>query len=71
MATDQEVICYGPCRIAAWLQMWFAQRRPAMQSHASADRVPALTGPTRVFRARLMVDAKFIRTIGADHPAAQ
>lgn len=67
LTTDEEVICYGPRWIAAWLQMRFAQRRLAMQSHACSDRVLTLTGRMSVFRARYVVDAQFIRTIEADH----
>lgn len=67
LTTDEEVICYGPRWIGAWLEMRFAQRRLAMQSHAVSDRVLTLTGRMSVFRARYIVDPKFIRTIEADH----
>ena len=67
LTTDEEVICYGPTWIAKWLDMRFAQRRLAMQSHALSNRVLTLTGRMSVFRARHIVDPKFIRTIEADH----
>jgi len=67
LTTDEEVICYGPEWIAAWLRMRFAQRRLAMQSHALSQRVLTLTGRFSVFRAKHIIDEKFIRTIEADH----
>ncbi len=67
LTTDEEVLCYGPRWIGGWLEMRFAQRRLAMQSHAVSNRVLTLTGRMSVFRARHIVDAKFIRTIEADH----
>lgn len=67
LTTDEEVMCYGPRWIGAWLEMRFAQRRLAMQSHAVSSRVLTLTGRMSVFRARYIVDEKFIRTIEADH----
>lgn len=66
LTTDEEVICYGPTWIAKWLDMRFAQRRLAMQSHAMSDKVLTLTGRMSVFRAKNVTDAKFIRTIEAD-----
>ncbi len=67
LTTDEEVICYGPEWIAAWLRMRFAQRRLAMQSHAVSNRVLTLTGRFSVFRAKHIIDEKFVRTIEADH----
>lgn len=67
LTTDEEVICYGPAWISKWLDMRFAQRRLAMQSHALSGRVLTLTGRMSVFRARHILDPKFIRTIEADH----
>ncbi|AXI48645.1 transcriptional regulator [Sulfitobacter sp. SK012] len=67
LTTNEEVICYGPQWIQSWLSMRFAQRRLAMQSHAMSDRVLTLTGRMSVFRARYIIDEKFIRTIEADH----
>jgi len=67
LTTNEEVICYGPKWIANWLDMRFAQRRLAMQSHALSNRVLTLTGRMSVFRAQHMRSLKFIRTIEADH----
>ncbi|MEM1428332.1 MAG: glycosyltransferase [Pseudomonadota bacterium] len=67
LTTDEEVICYGPRWIASWLDMRFAQRRLAMQSHAMSDKVLTLTGRMSVFRAQHMLNERFIRTIEADH----
>ena len=67
LTTNEEVICYGPKWVANWLDMRFAQRRLAMQSHALSDRVLTLTGRMSVFRAQHMLSEKFIRTIEADH----
>jgi glycosyltransferase Alg8 len=67
LTTDEEVICYGPKWIANWLDMRFAQRRLAMQSHAMSDKVLTLTGRMSVFRAKHMLSERFIRTIEADH----
>ena len=67
LTTDEEVICYGPKWIANWLDMRFAQRRLAMQSHAMSDKVLTLTGRMSVFRAQHMLSERFIRTIEADH----
>ncbi|MEL7203675.1 MAG: glycosyltransferase [Pseudomonadota bacterium] len=67
LTTDEEVICYGPQWIAKWLDMRFAQRRLAMQSHALSGRVLTLTGRMSVFRGRHILDERFIRTIEADH----
>ncbi|MEO0390230.1 MAG: glycosyltransferase [Pseudomonadota bacterium] len=67
LTTDEEVICYGPKWIANWLDMRFAQRRLAMQSHALSDQVLTLTGRMSVFRAQHMLSHRFIRTIEADH----
>ncbi|EBA18046.1 alginate synthesis-related protein [Roseobacter sp. SK209-2-6] len=67
LTTDEEVICYGPKWIANWLDMRFAQRRLAMQSHALSNRVLTLTGRMSVFRTKHILDESFIRTIEADH----
>ena len=67
LTTNEEVLCYGPDWIQSWLSMRFAQRRLAMQSHALSKRVLTLTGRMSVFRAKHMIDERFIRTIEADH----
>ena len=67
LTTNEEVICYGPAWVRSWLNMRFAQRRLAMQSHAVSNKVLTLTGRMSVFRAQHMINLKFIRTIEADH----
>ena len=67
LTTNEEVMCYGPQWIQSWLDMRFAQRRLAMQSHALSNKVLTLTGRMSVFRAQHMLSEKFIRTIEADH----
>ncbi|WP_299403872.1 glycosyltransferase [uncultured Roseobacter sp.] len=67
LTTNEEVLCYGPRWIQSWLSMRFAQRRLAMQSHAMSDKVLTLTGRMSVFRAKHIIDEKFIRTVEADH----
>ncbi|WP_158968162.1 glycosyltransferase [Chachezhania sediminis] len=67
LTTDEEVICYGPQWIQSWLNMRFAQRRLAMQSHALSGQVLTLTGRMSVFRAKHILSYQFIRTIEADH----
>ncbi len=67
LTTNEEVICYGPKWIESWLNMRFAQRRLAMQSHAVSGKVLTLTGRMSVFRAHHILSERFIRTIEADH----
>ncbi|MBI1494523.1 glycosyltransferase [Halocynthiibacter styelae] len=67
LTTNEEVICYGPAWIQSWLNMRFAQRRLAMQSHALSDKVLTLTGRMSMFRAKHIMSERFIRTIEADH----
>lgn len=67
LTTDEEVIVYGPKWIANWLDMRFAQRRLAMQSHALSNRVLTLTGRMSVFRGEHVLTEGFIRNIEADH----
>lgn len=52
LTANEEVICYGPKWIEAWLTMRFVQRRLAMQSHSMSDEVLTLTGRV-VWRRRL------------------
>lgn len=66
LTTDEDVICYGPNWMQRWLEMRFAQRRLAMQSHALSHKVLTLTGRMSVFRARAICDTRFVRTIEAD-----
>ncbi len=67
LTTDEHVVTYGPGWMRRWLDLRFAQRRLAMQSHVMSDRVLTLTGRMSMFRARLICNAGFVRTIEADH----
>lgn len=67
VTTDEEVICIGPRWVELWLEMRFAQRRLAMQSHSVSNRVLTLTGRMSVFRANHLLKKEFIRTLEADH----
>ncbi|WP_421906242.1 glycosyltransferase [Mameliella sp.] len=66
LTTDEEAITYGPAWLCRWLNMRFAQRRLAMQSHAMSDKVLTLTGRMSMFRARQICNLRFVRTIEAD-----
>jgi mannuronan synthase len=66
LTTDEGVVVHGPWWMQSWLNMRFAQRRIAMQSHALSDRVLTLTGRMSVFRAEHIVTEEFIRLQEAD-----
>lgn len=66
LTTDEHVLVRGPRWMQSWLDMRFAQRRLAMQSHALSDRVLTLTGRFSVFRATHIVSHEFIRLQEAD-----
>ncbi|MFN3868054.1 MAG: glycosyltransferase [Hyphomicrobiaceae bacterium] len=66
LTTDEHVLVRGPQWMQSWLNMRFAQRRLAMQSHAVSDRVLTLTGRFSVFRATHIVSEEFIRLQEAD-----
>ncbi len=68
LTTDEKVeISEGPGWVRGWLNMRFAQRHLAMQSHALSNKVLTLTGRMSVFRAVNVVKHDFIRTIEADY----
>lgn len=67
LTTDEHVIVKGPWWMQSWLNMRFAQRRLAMQSHALSGRVLTLTGRMSVFRAQHIVQEEFIRLQEADY----
>ncbi len=67
LTTDEDVIVRGPSWMQSWLNMRFAQRRLAMQSHALSGRVLTLTGRMSVFRARHVKKLEFIRLLEADY----
>jgi len=66
LTTDEHVQVRGPWWMQSWLNMRFAQRRLAMQSHALSDRVLTLTGRFSVFRATHITSHDFIRLQEAD-----
>jgi mannuronan synthase len=66
LTTDEHVMVRGPWWMQSWLNMRFAQRRMAMQSHALSNRVLTLTGRCSVFRATHVVSEEFIRLQEAD-----
>jgi glycosyltransferase Alg8 len=66
LTTDEHVLVKGPWWMTPWLDMRFAQRRLAMQSHALSGRVLTLTGRMSVFRAEHIIKEEFIRLQEAD-----
>lgn len=66
LTTDERAIVRGPSWMQHWLDMRFAQRHLAMQSHALSGKVLTLTGRMSVFRARSVVREEFISTIEND-----
>ncbi|MGL4395033.1 MAG: glycosyltransferase [Hyphomicrobium sp.] len=66
LTTDEHVMVQGPWWMQSWLNMRFAQRRLAMQSHALSNRVLTLTGRCSVFRGTHIVTEEFIRLQEAD-----
>jgi mannuronan synthase len=66
LTTDEHVLVQGPWWMQSWLNMRFAQRRMAMQSHALSNRVLTLTGRCSFFRAHHIVQDEFIRLQEAD-----
>jgi glycosyltransferase Alg8 len=67
LTTDEDVLVKGPSWMQSWLDMRFAQRRLAMQSHALSGRVITLTGRMSLFRARHVKTYEFIRLLEADY----
>lgn len=66
LTTDEHVMVQGSWWMQSWLNMRFAQRRMAMQSHALSNRVLTLTGRCSFFRATHIVEEEFIRLQEAD-----
>ena len=67
LTTDEHVVVRGPRWMQSWLNMRFAQRRLAMQSHALSERVLTLTGRCSLFRAEHITSHEFIRLQEADY----
>jgi glycosyltransferase Alg8 len=66
VTTDESAIVNGPGWMQAWHDMRFAQRRLAMQSHSLSRKVLTLTGRLSIFRAAIVVEEDFIRTVESD-----
>ena len=66
VTTHEAVQVKGFWWMQSWLNMRFAQRHMAMQSHALSGRVLTLTGRMSVFRAHHVVKNEFIRLLEAD-----
>ena len=66
LTTDEDVIVHGPRWVQTWLDMRFAQRRLAMQSHALSGRVLTLTGRFSVFRGSHVIQPEFIDLVAND-----
>jgi mannuronan synthase len=66
LTTDEDCIVHGPRWVQTWLDMRFAQRRLAMQSHALSSRVLTLTGRFSIFRGTHIVHPDFIGLVAED-----
>ena len=66
LTTDERAIVHGPEWMQRWLDMRFAQRHLAMQSHSLSRKVLTLTGRMSVFRAQAIIDDEFISTVEND-----
>ena len=67
LTTDEGAIVRGPFWMQSMLDLRFAQRRMAMQSHALSGRVLTLTGRMSVFRGSDVITNEFIRLLEADY----
>ena len=67
LTTHEAVQVAEPWWMQSWLNMRFAQRHLAMQSHALSGRVLTLTGRMSCFRAKHVVKNDFIRLLEADY----
>lgn len=66
VTTDEDCIVHGPEWVRTWLNMRFAQRRLAMQSHSLSGRVLTLTGRFSLFRGTHIVTPEFIGLVERD-----
>ena len=66
VTTDEFATVNGPAWMQDWHEMRFAQRRLAMQSHSLSNKVLTLTGRLSIFRAHIVIESSFIRTIEDD-----
>ncbi|WP_018123655.1 glycosyltransferase [Desulfovibrio oxyclinae] len=66
LTTDEMGVVRGPKWMQRWLDLRFAQRHLAMQSHALAGRVLTLTGRMSIFRASRVLRPEFVEMIEKD-----
>ena len=66
MTTDEDAVVHGPAWVRSWLDMRFAQRRLAMQSHSLSGRVLTLTGRFSLFRGTHITTPAFIQLVERD-----
>ena len=66
VTTDEDCIVHGPRWVRTWLDMRFAQRRLAMQSHSLSGRVLTLTGRFSMFRGTHIASPEFIGLVERD-----
>ena len=66
VTSDEDCVVHGPAWVRTWLNMRFAQRRLAMQSHALSGRVLTLTGRFSLFRGTHIVSREFIQLVERD-----
>ncbi len=67
VTTNEAAIVNGPRWMQTWLDLRFAQRRIAMQSHSLSRKVLTLTGRLSIYRAPLVIEEQFIRMVEADY----
>jgi glycosyltransferase Alg8 len=67
LTTDERSVIVGPKWMQWWIDMRMAQRQLAMQSIALAGKLLTLTGRCSFFRARHVVEERFIRLVEADY----
>jgi len=68
VTTDEMAIVYTQSKTAEeWYNVKFIKRHSLMKSHSLSYRVLTLTGRFSVFRAPLVLNEAFIRTLEADH----
>ena len=66
VTTDEDAVVIGPGWVRTWLDMRFAQRRLAMQSHSLSGRVLTLTGRFSLFRGTHLTTPQFIGLVDND-----
>lgn len=67
LTTDETAVINGPRWMQWWTDMRMAQRHLAMQSISLSGKLLTLTGRCSLFRARDIVEERFIRLVEADH----